>query len=189
MKFSDIVLPVTTSLERDDIGSGSHDGFMIAMRQQIPALAEAQDDYTIFCALAKKLGFYDAFSEGRTAADWLPHLYESSRERAQEDGVELPLLTPSGRRENWSSPRPLSHKFFWPISAQIRNNSRFLLRREKLSFIQTPWPVSAIGSARAFPSGMKKRPLISNSIPGSGLCTCFPASHAPDCTASTIMAA
>lgn len=91
-KFSDIVLPVTTSLERDDIGSGSHDGFMIAMRQQIPALAEAQDDYTIFCALAKKLGFYEAFSEGRTAADWLPHLYESSRERAQEDGVELPTF-------------------------------------------------------------------------------------------------
>ncbi len=36
-KFSDIVLPATTSLEREDIGSGGHDGFMIAMSAQIPA--------------------------------------------------------------------------------------------------------------------------------------------------------
>lgn len=91
-KFSDIVLPVTTSLERNDIGSASHDGFMIAMRQHIPAVGEARDDYAIFCALAKQLGFYDSFSEGRTAEAWLPHLYEASRGRAEQDGITLPAF-------------------------------------------------------------------------------------------------
>lgn len=89
-KFSDIVFPVTTSLERNDIGSASHDGFMIAMRQQIPAVGQARDDYAIFGDLAKELGFYPQFSEHRSAEEWLPHLYEVSRERAEQDGINLP---------------------------------------------------------------------------------------------------
>ncbi len=59
-KFSDIVLPATTSLEREDIGSGGHDGFMIAMSAQIPPVGEARDDYAIFCDLAGRLGFGEA---------------------------------------------------------------------------------------------------------------------------------
>lgn len=89
-KFSDIVLPVTTSLERNDIGSASHDGFMIAMRRQIPPVAESRDDYAIFCALARELGFEAQFSEGRSAEEWLPHMYEQSRERAEQDNITLP---------------------------------------------------------------------------------------------------
>ncbi|VTN14948.1 Dimethyl sulfoxide/trimethylamine N-oxide reductase precursor [Raoultella terrigena] len=54
-KFSDIVLPVTTSLEREDIGSGGHDGFMIAMSAQIPPVAEARDDYAIFLRSCRPL--------------------------------------------------------------------------------------------------------------------------------------
>lgn len=91
-KFSDIVFPVTTSLERNDIGSASHDGFMIAMRQQIPAVAEARDDYSIFSDLAKALGFGEQFTEGRSAEQWLPALYEASRDRAQQDGIDLPAF-------------------------------------------------------------------------------------------------
>lgn len=89
-KFSDIVLPATTSLEREDIGSGGHDGFMIAMSAQIPPVGEARDDYAIFCDLAGRLGFGEAFSEGRDAGQWLRHLYEESRPRAQEEGIALP---------------------------------------------------------------------------------------------------
>ncbi|EKT0321981.1 molybdopterin-dependent oxidoreductase, partial [Klebsiella pneumoniae] len=89
-KFSDIVLPATTSLEREDIGSGGHDGFMIAMSAQIPPVGEARDDYAIFCDLADRLGFGEAFSEGRDAGQWLRHLYEESRPRAQEEGIALP---------------------------------------------------------------------------------------------------
>lgn len=89
-KFSDIVLPVTTSLEREDIGSGGHDGFMIAMSAQIPPVGEARDDYAIFCDLAARLGIGERFSEGRDAGQWLRQIYEDSRPRAQEEGIELP---------------------------------------------------------------------------------------------------
>lgn len=89
-KFADIVLPVTTSLEREDIGSASNDGYMIAMRQHIAPVGEARSDYAIFAALAQQMGFGEAFSEGRDAADWLRHIYQLSVPRAQADGIELP---------------------------------------------------------------------------------------------------
>ena len=89
-KFSDIVLPVTTSLEREDIGSGGHDGFMIAMSAQIPPVGDARDDYAIFCDLAERLGCGERFSEGRDAGQWLREIYEASRPRAQEEGITLP---------------------------------------------------------------------------------------------------
>ncbi|WP_112290360.1 molybdopterin-dependent oxidoreductase (plasmid) [Rahnella variigena] len=89
-KFADIVLPVTTSLEREDIGSASNDGYMIAMRQHIAPVGEARSDYAIFAALAQQMGFGEAFSEGRDAADWLRHIYQLSVPRAQADGIDLP---------------------------------------------------------------------------------------------------
>lgn len=89
-RHADIILPVTTSLEREDIGSGGHDGFMIAMRQLIAPVAEARDDYAIFCGLAERLGFGERFSEGRSPAAWLRKLYDDSRPRAQEEGITLP---------------------------------------------------------------------------------------------------
>jgi len=89
-KFADIVLPATTSLEREDIGSASNDGFMIAMRQHIPPFADARDDYGIFSELAARLGFGEAFSAGRSPAEWLRVMYEESRPRAAEEGISLP---------------------------------------------------------------------------------------------------
>jgi len=84
------VLPVTTSLEREDIGSASNDGYMIAMRQHIAPVGEARSDYAIFAALAQQMGFGEVFSEGRDATDWLRHIYQLSVPRAQADGIELP---------------------------------------------------------------------------------------------------
>lgn len=89
-KHADIVLPATTSLEREDIGSASNDGFMIAMRQHLPPFEQARDDYAIFSALAERLDFAASFTEGRTAGDWLRVMYDESQPRAAADGVTLP---------------------------------------------------------------------------------------------------
>ncbi|MBA2279980.1 MAG: molybdopterin-dependent oxidoreductase [Actinomycetota bacterium] len=80
-RHADIVLPATTSLERDDLGSGRNDGYVIAMRRAIEPVGEARDDYEIFAGLAKHLDVYDEFTEGRTARDWVAHLYEEFRDR------------------------------------------------------------------------------------------------------------
>lgn len=41
-----------------------------------PPYAQSRDDYTTFAALAERLGFGEQFTSGRTARQWLQHLYE-----------------------------------------------------------------------------------------------------------------
>ncbi len=91
-RHADIVLPSTITLERDDVGGGRNDGYVIAMPRALPPYGQARDDYEIFADLAKELDAYDAFTEGRTARDWLEHIYERFRSRAAERGVEVPAF-------------------------------------------------------------------------------------------------
>ncbi|MEO8751228.1 MAG: molybdopterin-dependent oxidoreductase [Casimicrobiaceae bacterium] len=89
-KFSDIVLPVTVMLERDDIGSAANDRFMIAMKRVSEPHGEARDDYGIFAALAERLGTRAAFTEGRSVDEWLRYLYDGAKESATTLGLSLP---------------------------------------------------------------------------------------------------
>ena len=86
-RHADIVLPATTSLERNDIGGSPRDRFVIAMHQAIEPLGEARSDFAIFRDLARRLGCEDGFAEGRDEQDWLRHLYATFRERAQSNLV------------------------------------------------------------------------------------------------------
>ena len=89
-KYADIVLPATTALERNDIGSSASDRFMIAMHQAIAPVGESRDDYSILADISERLGFAAAFTEGRDAEAWLRFTYDESRGRALEQGIELP---------------------------------------------------------------------------------------------------
>lgn len=89
-KFADIVLPVTTTLERNDIGFGSHEGVVVAMRKVVPPAGEARDDYAVFTGLAERLGVKDAFTEGRDEMQWVQWLYDVLRRRADGMGIALP---------------------------------------------------------------------------------------------------
>ncbi len=89
-KMADIVLPATTMLERDDIGSSSRDRFMIAMKRALDPVGEARDDYDIFSGLAERLGVKEAFTEGRSSMAWLRHIYDGARERARKLDFALP---------------------------------------------------------------------------------------------------
>ena len=89
-KHADIVLPATTTLERNDLGSSSRDRYIIAMHQAIPPVGDARNDFAIFSGLAQRLGVSDAFTEGRDEMDWLRHIYDVSRQDAARAGLELP---------------------------------------------------------------------------------------------------
>ena len=92
-KMADIVLPATTSLERDDIGYGSREPYVIAMKKAREPIGEARDDYAIFQALAERLGVAQAHSEGRKGTgEWLAHLYEEARTKSAKAGVTLPAF-------------------------------------------------------------------------------------------------
>jgi biotin/methionine sulfoxide reductase len=81
-RHADIVLPATTTLERNDIGASAHDRFLVAMRQALSPVGHARDDFAIFADLAEQFGKRDAFTEGRTEMAFLQHLYEAAREQA-----------------------------------------------------------------------------------------------------------
>ena len=88
-RYADIVLPATTTLERNDIAS-SPDRYMFAMHQAIEPVGEARNDFDIFADLGERLGFREDFTEGRSEMEWLRHLYEIVRQQAARHGIERP---------------------------------------------------------------------------------------------------
>ncbi|MGE0804435.1 MAG: molybdopterin-dependent oxidoreductase [Burkholderiaceae bacterium] len=89
-RFADIVLPATMTLEREDLGASQYDPYLIAMHRIAPPHEQARDDYDIFSQLAARLGAAQAFTEGRSAADWLRRMYEQTREALAGRGVDAP---------------------------------------------------------------------------------------------------
>lgn len=75
-KHADIVVPSTTAFEREDYSGSRNDPVLMAMPKLVEPYADSRDDYTTFAALADRLGFGEHFTEGRTARQWLAHLYE-----------------------------------------------------------------------------------------------------------------
>ncbi|NPC58542.1 molybdopterin-dependent oxidoreductase [Caenimonas soli] len=111
-RHADIVLPATTTLERNDIGCSGNARHVFAMKQVIAPVGGARSDFDIFSALAQRFGVADTFCEGRNEMAWLELLYEQWRaklpsefgdilpfKRFWEAGViELPAA-PQGRRQ------------------------------------------------------------------------------------------
>ncbi|MFF5079267.1 molybdopterin-dependent oxidoreductase [Actinoplanes sp. NPDC000266] len=127
-RHADIVLPVTTTLERDDFGVSHGDTHLIAMRAAAEPFAESRDEYDIFADLAARLGYAEAFTQGRSSREWLIHLYGRWRAEPKKPFGEFwaagemelpgrrddtvlfagfragePLDTPSGRIELYSA--------------------------------------------------------------------------------------
>jgi anaerobic dimethyl sulfoxide reductase subunit A len=77
-RHCDVVLPVTTYLERSDIKIPDGGNWLLYSGQAVPPIPEVRNDYDIFCSLAERLGFQEAFSEGRDEEEWLRHFAEDS---------------------------------------------------------------------------------------------------------------
>jgi biotin/methionine sulfoxide reductase len=91
-RHADIILPATITLEREDIGGAAGDPLLVAMHQAVTPYASARDDHAIFAGLADRLGFAEAFTEGRTVRQWLEHLYEPTRRALAERGINAPAF-------------------------------------------------------------------------------------------------
>ena len=103
---ADIVLPATTPFERMDLGSGSRDRFIIAMPQVVTPVEDARNDYDIFAALADRLGFRQAFTEGRDIRGWVEHAYNVSKSKAAALDVTLPSFSEFWDKGFVNIPRP-----------------------------------------------------------------------------------
>jgi anaerobic dimethyl sulfoxide reductase subunit A len=69
-RYSDVVLPTTTFLERQDIVFVPGN-YVCFSNQALPPVGSARNDYDIFCDLAGRLGFGRRFSEGKDEESWL----------------------------------------------------------------------------------------------------------------------
>jgi biotin/methionine sulfoxide reductase len=89
-RHADIVLPATTTLERNDIGCAPRDRYVVAMQQAIAPVGQARSDFAILVDLAYRLGCAEALAEGRDEINWLRHLYERWRESARTNHAAIP---------------------------------------------------------------------------------------------------
>ncbi len=89
-RHADIVFPVTTALERNDIAASSRDRFIAASHRVADPAGEARDDFAICLGLAERLGAGGEFSGGMGEEGWLRHLYGIARQSAASVGYELP---------------------------------------------------------------------------------------------------
>lgn len=87
-KLADIVLPVTTSLERNDLAAASGEDFVVAMKKVEQPFGQSRNDFDIFNALAKRMDV--DFSEGLNEEGWLRRLYDVSRENAAAMDIQMP---------------------------------------------------------------------------------------------------
>lgn len=117
----DIVLPVSSFLEREDIlFTGGN--YLFYSGKAIDPPDSVKNDYDIFCELSSLLGFENDYSEGKTAAQWIEQFIKDSEisdpQRFRETGIyrgqdqmriglsdffknpeKYPLETPSGKIE------------------------------------------------------------------------------------------
>jgi trimethylamine-N-oxide reductase (cytochrome c) len=89
---ADIVLPATTTAERNDIemiGPLSARA-ILAMKKVVDPVYESRSDLDIFTALSARLGVEAAFTEGKTEMDWIRSLYAAALTQAKAKGIAMP---------------------------------------------------------------------------------------------------
>ena len=89
-RYSDVVLPASTTLERTDISSSPRDAYAIHMDQILQTFAESRTDHRIFAGIAAQLGFEDDFTENLNEGDWLRLLYQQTRDNPCSGGENMP---------------------------------------------------------------------------------------------------
>lgn len=109
-RMADIVMPVTTSYERDDISMvGDYSNYAIVpMKQAVKEVGESRDDYEIFSDLAHEFGIKDKYTEGKEALDWIEEFYT----RAYDQVLKMDLKNLVGVemkpfREFWNENKPV----------------------------------------------------------------------------------
>jgi trimethylamine-N-oxide reductase (cytochrome c) len=80
--LADIILPVNTKLEEDDIAvdifSGQYN-LLFPEHKCVEPLGESYSDYEIVCKLAERLGLLEEYTEGKSIPDWIKYGWEISR--------------------------------------------------------------------------------------------------------------
>lgn len=93
-KHADIVLPITTSFERNDLTmTGDYSNqHLVPMKQVVSARGEARNDFDVFARLSEmwEQGGEARFTEHKSELQWLETFYEMAQSRGASLQVTLP---------------------------------------------------------------------------------------------------
>ncbi len=91
-RHADIVLPATTSYERNDIDSvGDYAASaIIAMKKVIEPVYESKSDFEIFALISEKLGKGKEFTEGKSEMEWIKSFYDAALAQAKAKKIAMP---------------------------------------------------------------------------------------------------
>jgi molybdopterin guanine dinucleotide-containing S/N-oxide reductase-like protein len=79
--FSDIILPVSTTMEVEDIVTNVREGVqfqsVMLQEQAIQAVGESKSDFEVVGEIAKKMGLYEEITEGKSLEDLEKSVFDS----------------------------------------------------------------------------------------------------------------
>jgi biotin/methionine sulfoxide reductase len=148
-RLADIVFPCTTALEREDFAGGSMDHWLTPMRRALEPYREARDDYAVFAELARRLGFGPRFTEGRSAQEWVEHLWNVTRANAAAAGAP-------GRRSICGRCSRSACRS-WSAFGRTRARIRYARPRGRSRSFRRPSPASATPIVSDTPRGTRRR--------------------------------
>lgn len=93
-KHADIVLPITTSFERNDLTmTGDYSNqHLVPMKQVVPPMYESRNDFDVFADMSELLkpGGRNVFTEGKGEMEWLREFYDVAQKGARAQRVAMP---------------------------------------------------------------------------------------------------
>lgn len=105
-RHADIVLPATTTLERNDIASSGRDRYVMAMKQAVAKQGQARDDFAMLADVADALGVREKFTEQRDESAWLRFLYERWRTQCARMDIQAPDFDTFWAEGHYAVPLP-----------------------------------------------------------------------------------
>jgi trimethylamine-N-oxide reductase (cytochrome c) len=79
--FADVILPVSTKFEEEDIGLDESSGQFSAIYHEgkcIETVGESKSDYEIVCMIAERLGLLEEYTGGKSVEEWIKLRFEKS---------------------------------------------------------------------------------------------------------------
>ncbi|NOH91448.1 molybdopterin guanine dinucleotide-containing S/N-oxide reductase [Vibrio sp. AIC-3] len=93
-KHADIVLPITTSFERNDLTmTGDYSNqHLVPMKKAVEPQGEARNDFDVFADMSELLapGGHEVYTEGKTEMEWLYQFYKAAQQGGRAARVAMP---------------------------------------------------------------------------------------------------
>lgn len=91
-RHADIVMPVATTYERNDLAiTGDYSNLnLVPMKQLVKKEYESLDDFQIYTDIANEFGAKDKYTENKTEMQWLEGFYNSALKQAKMQNIPMP---------------------------------------------------------------------------------------------------